>query len=183
MKQWIAAIVLMLASGASAAAGMDSGSEVYRWKDGSGVMHYSDTPPAGGEFTRVRVTSSLTTTVDDPAPRSAGAKATSAGRVMDTSAVVGVDSASGIAGGGTADSKPAEEPLAEVSAFALRNCTEAQQQLQYVERRATEKPADDPNRVNSRELESAYHLRLTAYNRYQTARDAQLLRVGRYCPE
>lgn len=173
MEQSFAAIVLMLVCGASAGAGIDSGSEVYRWKDGSGVVHYSDTPPAGGAFTRVRLGSSLTTTADDPAPRSAGSKATSADGVIDTSAADGVDP----------ESDPAEAPLQEASASARRICTEARQQLLYVERRATEKPADDPRRASSRELESAYQRRLTAFNGYQTARDAQLLRVGRFCAE
>ena len=163
MEQSIAAIVLMVASGVSAGAEPATGTEVYRWKDGSGLVHYSDTPPTNGSFTRVRLASSLTTSADAPAPLGGVAEATS--------------------GAGAVDPKPAEAPLQKTSAFARRNCTEAQEQLQYGERRATEKPVDDPRRANSRELEDAYQRRLTAYNRYQTARDALLLRVGRHCAE
>lgn len=73
MKKSFAAVLLtmmlMLASGVSVGAEIGSRSEVYRWKDGAGVVHYSDTPPAGGTFTRVRMASSLITAVG-PAPRS-----------------------------------------------------------------------------------------------------------------
>lgn len=54
MRLLIAAATLALAvAGASATAG-----EIYQWKDANGVTHYSESPPAKGEFQQRQVTSS-----------------------------------------------------------------------------------------------------------------------------
>ncbi|MEJ5208839.1 MAG: DUF4124 domain-containing protein [Lysobacteraceae bacterium] len=55
--------LMLLASGSVALA-----SEVYRWTDERGVVHYSDTPPDSSKFERVNVRTGATRSDPEPEP-------------------------------------------------------------------------------------------------------------------
>lgn len=48
-----------------------SASEVYRWTDERGVVHYSDTPPEDDKFERVNVRTGTTRSTPEPEPEAA----------------------------------------------------------------------------------------------------------------
>lgn len=55
--------LMLLACGTTAIA-----SEVYRWTDERGVVHYSDTPPDSSKFERVNVRTGATRSEPEPQP-------------------------------------------------------------------------------------------------------------------
>jgi Domain of unknown function (DUF4124) len=63
MKQKILLLILVCWTGAVFA------SDLYKWTDANGVVHFSDTPPPGptGKSTKVRVDKGVTAGVDDSA--------------------------------------------------------------------------------------------------------------------
>lgn len=62
--------------------------DIYKWKDGSGNSHYSETPPASGAFT----VQSAASSVPAPSSPSASASTTGASEPAQAGSAPGVDS-------------------------------------------------------------------------------------------
>lgn len=130
--------------------------EVYRWVDENGQVHYGQRPPPGVSSNEIRLA---------PAP------------AAEIEPVPEITPLPDVTPAAAKDNTPSPEQQRALA------CTQAKQQLQYVESRKVEKPEDNPLRARSRQLQRDYESRLAAYENYQAAREAQLQLIRQNCDD